>query len=146
MEEHRKKIKLKVKENRKPGFDRYISILSKAIGLLFIGFSFYYFVDSQGSNFLNNIIAFFTSSNDSQIIYKNNGEFTIEIIISLLIGYLPGLFGILTIQHYSRKNNLSANKYLLPILIFMAIYNTIMCFYWFYYYGFFYYYNYIIAG
>ena len=146
MEEHRKKIKLKVKENRKPGFDRYISILSKAIGLLFIGFSFYYFVDSQGSNFLNNIIVFFTSSDDSQIIYKNNGEFTIEIIISLLIGYLPGLFGILTIQHYSRKNNLSANKYLLPILIFMAIYNTIMCFYWFYYYGFFYYYNYIIAG
>ena len=70
MEEHRKKIKHKVKENRKPGFDRYISILSKAIGLLFIGFSLYYFVDSQGGDFLKKIIAFFTSSNDSQIIYK----------------------------------------------------------------------------
>ena len=106
MEEHRKKIKLKVKENRKPGFDRYISILSKAIGLLFIGFSFYYFVDSQGSDFLKNKIAFFTSSNDSQIISKNNnGEFPVEIIISLLIGYLPGVFGIITVQHYSKKYN-----------------------------------------
>jgi hypothetical protein len=146
MEEHRKKIKLKVKENRKPGFDRYISILSKAIGLLFIGFSFYFFVDSQGNDFLKKIIEFFTSSNDSQIIYKNTGEFPLEIIISLLIGYLPGVFGILTVQHYSKKYNLSANKYLLPILIFMAIYNTIMCFYWIYYCGFFYYYNYFIAG
>lgn len=146
MEEHRKKIKIKVKENRKPGFDRYISILSKAIGLLFIGFSFYFFVDSQGSDFLKKIIAFFTSSNDSQIIYKNTGEFPLEIIISLLIGYLPGLFGILTVQHYSKKYNLSSNKYLLPILIFMAIYNTIMCFYWIFYCGFFYYYNYFIAG
>ena len=147
MEEHRKKIKHKVKENRKPGFDRYISILSKAIGLLFIGFSLYYFVDSQGGDFLKKIIAFFTSSDDSQIISKNNnGEFPVEIIFSLLIGYLPGLFGILTVQHYSKKYNLSPNKYLLPILIFMAIYNTIMCFYWMYYFGFFYYYNYIIAG
>ena len=146
MERGRKKIRVKLKENRKTGFDSYITLLSKAIGLLFIGFSLYYFVDSQGSDFLNKLIAFFTTSNDSQIIYKNTGIFPVEIIISLLIGYFPGLFGILTIQHYSKKNNFSANKYILPIIIFMAIYNTIMCFYWIYYCGFFYYYNYIIAG
>ena len=59
MERGRKKIRVKLKENRKTGFDSYITLLSKAIGLLFIGFSLYYFVDSQGSDFLNKLIAFF---------------------------------------------------------------------------------------
>ena len=57
MERGRKKIRVKLKENRKTGFDSYITLLSKAIGLLFIGFSLYYFVDSQGSDFLNKSIA-----------------------------------------------------------------------------------------
>lgn len=145
MDERKKKIKLKVKESKKTGIENYISISIKLIGLLFIGFSLYYFIGSQGYDFLNIIYSYFTSSNDSKIIYNASGEFPIETIICLLIGYIPAICGVLVIQFYVHNNINSYNKYLVPIIISTAIYNTINCFYWVFYCGIFYYNNYFIA-
>jgi hypothetical protein len=133
MEERRKKIKLKVKENKKTGIENYISIALKVIGLLFMGFSIYYFIDAQGQDFLSVIYSYFTSSNDSKIVYNTNGEFPIEIVISLLIGYIPAICGVLAILHFSHKNLRSYYKFLVPIIIVMALYNTLTCFYWIFY-------------
>jgi len=143
MNGRRKKIKFRVKENKKTGQEYYVSLAIKAIGILFIGFSLYYLIDAQ--DIYSKLFAYLTSSNDSKIITKNTGAFPSEIIISLLIGYFPGILGILFLQ-YSKKNLRNTYKYLVPIIIFMAIYNLFMTFYWVYFNGFFYYYNYYLAG
>ena len=64
MEKERNKIKLKVKEKKISGFDSYLSIALKVIGILFLGIAGYYFIDAQGEDLITKIISFFAAPFD----------------------------------------------------------------------------------
>ena len=145
MERERNKIKLKVKAKKVSGVDRYLSIVLKVIGFIFISVAGYYFIDAQGGDLIATIISFLTASETT--IPNVTLDFLWEPIFDFLICHVLGISGLIWAIYYSKKHPNKAYRFILSIIIMMTFFNTIIYFYWFFtMWWAFPYYNYYIAS
>ena len=145
MERERNKIKLKVKAKKISGVDRYLSIVLKVIGFLFITVAGYYFIDAQGGDLIAKIILFLTAS-DIIIDPTGSGVFPWKPFSYLLISHIIGLSGLIWAIYYSKKHPNKAYRIILSIIIAMTFFNAIIYIYWLFTTWAFAYYNYYIAS
>jgi hypothetical protein len=143
MERERNKIKLKVKAKKLSGVDRYLSIVLKVIGFLFISVAGYYFIDAQGGDLIATINSFLTAS--EIIVSTGEAIFPWKPFSHILISHFTGISGLIWAIYYSKKHPNKAYSIILSIIIAMTFFNTIIYFYWFVNIGFCYY-NYYIAS
>ena len=143
MEKERNKIKLKVKEKKISGFDSYLSIALKVIGILFLGIAGYYFIDAQGEDLITKMISFFSSTDNSTVYI--NPFFSWEAFLYLLISHILGIFCLIWAFYFSKSTN-KAYRFLLSTIITMTFFINILYFYWNRLLGFLPYYNYYIAS
>lgn len=144
MEKERNKIKLKVKEKKISGFDSYLSIALKVIGVLFLGIAGYYFIDAQGEDLITKIISFFAAP--EVIVPIGEAPFPWKPISYLLTSHIIGISGLIWAIYYSRNHINKAYRFTLSIVIAMTFINTLMYFYWFFTIWALPYYNYYIAS
>ena len=145
MDRERNKIKLKVKAKKLSGVDRYLSIVLKVIGFLFIAIAGYYFIDAQGGDLIAKIISFLTVS-DAIIGPTGVGVFPWKPFSYLLISHFIGISSLIWAIYYSKKHPNKAYRFILSIILAMTFFNTILYFYWFFTIWASPYYNYYIAS
>jgi hypothetical protein len=143
MEKERNKIKLKVKEKKISGFDSYLSIALKVIGILFLGIAGYYFIDAQGEDLITKIISFLTAP---EVIANGEATFNWGLFSCLLTSHIVGISGLIWAIYYSRNHLNKAYRFTLSIVITMPLINAIIYVYWYFSIWAFLYYNYYIAS
>jgi hypothetical protein len=143
MERERNKIKLKVRAKKLSGVDRYLSIVLKVIGFLFIAIAGYYFIDAQGGDLIAKIIPFFSST--EIIVSTGEAIFPWKAFSDILISHFIGISGLIWAMYYSKKHPNKAYRFILISIIAMTFFNTIIYFYLLFN-GLFSYFNYYIAS
>ena len=145
MERERNKIKLKVKAKKISGVDRYLSIVLKVIGFLFITVAGYYFIDAQGGDLIAKIISFLTAS-DIIIDPTGSGVFPWKPFFHLLISHIIGISILIWAIYFSKRHPNKVYSIILSTIIVMTFFNAIIYFYWLFTTWAFAYYNYYIAS
>lgn len=144
MERERDKIKFKVKAKKLSGIDRYLSVVLKVIGFLFIAVAGYYFIDDQGGELITKIYLYLTAG--EVVIVATEQIFPWKAITYILLSHIIGLSILIWALYFSKRNAHKAYQIILSIIIAMTFSNTIIYFYWFLKLWASPYYNYYIAS